>query len=316
VSVRTIRRQSGLGDEGKIYAMTLSSDGRWLAASGHFPGQCEVIRLYDFATGELKALLSSHRHKAASLAFSPDGTKLISGSGDTSAIIWDVEQGTPLHRLQGYPDFIYAVGFTPDGARALSASYDTLRLWRVADGMLLKEMKRPLMSNEVRAPGVVSVNSDEVTALAISPGGTIASGDAGGKIWLWDGTTDEFQRCSPVNASRLARYAFRPMAPYCWRPLDITDIVGTAVGSRVSGMLQPGDLARADLPLAPAGLEGDHCPHQRLHEIVGAIDVPAQRNRKRPQRRHRSQHDLGYVSMLAHFWRLLCRLVRPCGPAF
>jgi WD40 repeat protein len=147
--------------------MALSSDGRWLAASSHFdavcPGQCEVIRLYDFATGELKARLRGHRNKAVSLAFSPDGTKLISGSGDTSAIIWDVERGTPLHRLQGHPDFIYAVGFTPDGARAVTASYDTLRLWRVADGVLIKEMKRPLMSNEIRAPGVVWVSSDEIT---------------------------------------------------------------------------------------------------------------------------------------------------------
>jgi PDZ domain/WD domain, G-beta repeat len=61
MTVRTIRGQSGLGEEGKIYAMALSSDGRWLAASGHFdavcPGQCDVIRLYAFATGELKALL-------------------------------------------------------------------------------------------------------------------------------------------------------------------------------------------------------------------------------------------------------------------
>jgi hypothetical protein len=32
-----------------------------------------------------------------------------------------------------------------------------------------------------------------------------------------------------------------------------------------------------------------------------------------PQQRHRSQYDLGYVSMLADFWRHVCRLVRPCG---
>jgi WD40 repeat protein len=214
VTVRTIRGQSGLGDQGKIYAMALSSDGRWLAASGHFdavcPGQCEVIRLYDFATGELKALLSGHRDKAVSLAFSPDGTKLISGSGDTSAIIWDVETGTPLHRLQGHPDFIYAVGFTPDGARAVTASYDTLRLWRVADGVLIKEMKRPLMSNEIRAPGVVWVSSDEIRALAISPSGAIASGDAGGKIWLWDGMTGEFQRVLADQRFAVSSLRFSP----------------------------------------------------------------------------------------------------------
>ncbi len=213
-TVRAIRGQSGLGEEGKIYAMALSPDGRWLAASGHFdavcPGQCEAIRLYDFATGELKALLTGHRDKAVSLAFSPDGTKLISGGGDTSAIIWDVERGTPLHRLQEHPDFIYAVGFTPDGARAVTASYDTLRLWRVADGMLIKEMKRPLLRNEVRAPGVVWFSSDEIRALAISPSGTIASGDAGGKIWLWDSMTGEFQRVLADQRFAVSSLRFSP----------------------------------------------------------------------------------------------------------
>src|SRR5580704_1985470 len=59
-TVRTIRGQVGPGREGKIFAMALSPDGRWLAVGGRIrePGLVPVpIRLYDFATGELKALL-------------------------------------------------------------------------------------------------------------------------------------------------------------------------------------------------------------------------------------------------------------------
>jgi WD40 repeat protein len=187
VTVRAIRGQSGLGAEGKIYAMALSSDGRWLAASGYFEAVCpahcqQAIRLYDFASGELKALLETG-DGVVSLAFSPDGNKLISGSVDDSAIIWDVERGTPLSRLEGHEDGVYAVGFTPDGARAVTASGQTLRLWRVADGTLIKERKGFFADAERKG------HNATVTALAVSSRGAIASGDGHGEIWLWDGMT-------------------------------------------------------------------------------------------------------------------------------
>ena len=177
-TVRTIRGQSGPGAEGKIYAMALSPDGRWLAVGGLLTGTLEdktAIRLYGFASGELKALLRGHSDTVVGLAFSSDGKKLISGSGggDHDAIIWDVGTQTLLHRLRGHRDDINAVGFTPDGARAVTGSYDmTLRLWRVADGELLQQM---------------TGHGDKVYSLAVSPkDGSIASGDESGEIRLWD----------------------------------------------------------------------------------------------------------------------------------
>jgi WD40 repeat protein len=93
-TVRTIRGQVGPGPEGKIYAMALSPDQRWLATGG-WMGQhaqdsenASAIRLYDFATGELKALLKGHTSVINALAFSPDSRRLISGSFDETAIIW------------------------------------------------------------------------------------------------------------------------------------------------------------------------------------------------------------------------------------
>jgi WD40 repeat protein len=188
-TVRTIRGQVGRGSEGQIYAMALSPDGRWLAVGGWTDESsasvpcCGDIRLYDFATGQLKALLRGHTSIVLALAFSSDSKRLISGSalGDLTAIIWDVAARKPLHRLQGHTADIYGVGFSPDGARAVTASYDkTLRLWNVADGALVRDM-----------PG----HGDKVRALAVSPkDGTIASGDRSGEIRLWDGKTGAFLR--------------------------------------------------------------------------------------------------------------------------
>ena len=141
-TVRTLRGEIAPGNPGKIFAMALSPDGKWLAVGGWFaPGhgikddEVGTIRLYDFASGRLVALLKGHENVVFRLAFSPDGRQLISGSGDNTAIIWDVAARRSLHRLTGHGAEIYAVGFTPDGARVVTGSYDhELRLWRVADG--------------------------------------------------------------------------------------------------------------------------------------------------------------------------------------
>ncbi len=208
-TVRTIRGQSGPGPEGKIYAMALSPDGRWLAAGGwthpECAGRCGDIRLYDFASGELKALLEGHGNVVLGLAFSPDGKKLISGSFDYDAIIWDtgsvsgasVEIKPPLYRLKGHRNHIYAVGFTPDGQRAVTGSYDnTLRLWNVADGALIKEM---------------TGHGDKVRSLAVSPkDGSIASGDQSGEIRLWDGKTGALRKVFANQGVEVGSLRFSP----------------------------------------------------------------------------------------------------------
>jgi WD40 repeat protein len=135
-TVRTIRGQVGPGDEGKIYTMALSPNGRWLAVGGYIKDN--VIRIFDFDTGKLVALLCAHTDVVDALAFSSDSTQLVSGGGDFLAIIWDVDRRKVLHRLEGHREDIYAVAFTPDGTRVVTGSDDTtLRLWRVSDGGLI-----------------------------------------------------------------------------------------------------------------------------------------------------------------------------------
>ena len=118
-TIRTIRGQVGTGNEGMIYAMALSPSGQWLTAGGWLPGGTrevsDAIRLYDFATGKLVSLLKGHSNVVTALAFSPDSTRLISASNDNSAIIWDVERRTSVHRLRGHTRQITSVAFTPDG---------------------------------------------------------------------------------------------------------------------------------------------------------------------------------------------------------
>lgn len=126
-TVRTLRGQIGEGDEGMIYAMAMSPDGKWLAVGG-FPSR-RGIRLYNFPTGKLVALLKGHTNVVNSLAFSPNSRYLVSGGGDYNAILWNVKRHRKLHTLKGHTDDIYAVAFTPDSKRVVTGSYDhSLRL--------------------------------------------------------------------------------------------------------------------------------------------------------------------------------------------
>jgi WD40 repeat protein len=206
-TLRTIRGEIAPGPGGRIDAMALSPDGKWLAAGGWTDKSdastpcCGDIRLYNFASGELKALFKGHESSVNVLAFSSDGRRLISGSFDYTAILWDVSPVTapgagtiaapailkPLHRLKGHTDNVNAVGFTPDGARAVTGSYDKdLRLWRVADGQEIAVMKG---------------HADKVRSLDVARDGTIASGDWSGEVRLWNGVTGAFLR----TLARLSR---------------------------------------------------------------------------------------------------------------
>src|SRR5690348_15369144 len=88
-TVRTMRGESALGSLGKIFAMTLSPDGKLLAVGGDLgtlPGteprqddKVQNIRLYDFKSGKLMALLKGHTGVVRALGFSADGSMLISG---------------------------------------------------------------------------------------------------------------------------------------------------------------------------------------------------------------------------------------------
>jgi WD40 repeat protein len=184
-AVRVLHGQLEPGPEGRIYALALSPNDRWLAVAGYMkvPGidVGHVIRLYDFRSGEIKALLRGHENAVLGLAFSPDSKTLIAGDGSNVAILWDLEARSIRHRLLGHRNHVYAVGFTADGERAVTGSDDaTLRLWRVRDGSLLAELKG---------------HNDRVRTVVASPtGGLIASGDESGQIHLWDDRSGAFKR--------------------------------------------------------------------------------------------------------------------------
>jgi serine/threonine protein kinase len=79
--------------------------------------------------------LTGHSGQVYSLAYSPDGRYLASGSKDRTIKIWEVATGKELRTLTGHSGVVLSVAYSPDGRYLASGSQDkTIKIWEVATG--------------------------------------------------------------------------------------------------------------------------------------------------------------------------------------
>jgi WD40 repeat protein len=73
------------------------------------------------------------------VAFSPNGTRLATGSWDNTAKVWDAGSGQELLTLRGHTDWVYGVAFSPGGKRLATSSRDnTVQVYAFDISQLLK----------------------------------------------------------------------------------------------------------------------------------------------------------------------------------
>ena len=74
--------------------------------------------------------LEGHSWDVSSVAYSPDGTKIVSGSGDKTIKIWNANTGESLKTLVRDLSFVFSVAYSPDGTKIISGSDDTtIKIW-------------------------------------------------------------------------------------------------------------------------------------------------------------------------------------------
>lgn len=99
-----------------------------------------VVQLWSVADGRLVRTIGRHEVEAWSVAISPDGTYLVSGSADNTAKIWS-SQGALLHTLTGHQDAVYTVDINPAGDIVATSSIDgVIKLWH-RDGTLIRTIQ-------------------------------------------------------------------------------------------------------------------------------------------------------------------------------
>ncbi|MDQ3257246.1 MAG: WD40 repeat domain-containing protein, partial [Acidobacteriota bacterium] len=107
---------------------TISPDGRIMAA-GRVDDK--TVKLWDVASGQELATLHGHAGVVQSVAFSPDGRRLATGSADRTVKLWDVVTRQELLTLKGYADTVRLIKFSADNKTLATVSSDYLvRVWR------------------------------------------------------------------------------------------------------------------------------------------------------------------------------------------
>ena len=214
------------------------------------------MRLWDPATGAALRTLEGHGASVTTVAFSPDGRLLASGSGDKTVRLWNPGTGAAVRTLEGHGEPVTAVAFSPDGRLLASASRDkSVRLWDPAtgaavrtleghgesvtavafspDGRLLASASRD-KSVRLRDPATGAAvrtldgHGEVVTAVAFSPDGRLLASASDNTVRLWDPTTGPALRSLTGHASPVAALSFSPdsrlLASAAWyEPVRVWD---------------------------------------------------------------------------------------------
>ena len=140
---------------------------------------------------------TGHESAVNSVALSPDGRRILTGSEDKTARLWDAETGKTLKVLSGHKGWVTSVALSPDGRRILTGSQDkTARLWDAETGKALK---------------VFSGHLGWFTSAAFSPDGQrILTGSYDKTARLWDAETGKALRVFSGHEEEVSSVAFSP----------------------------------------------------------------------------------------------------------
>jgi WD40 repeat protein len=162
------------------------------------------VCVWDAVPGsEVDLPFRGHSEFVYSVAFSPDGTRIVSASADTTVRIWDAEFGTEVvPPFTGHWNHVISAAFSPDGARIVSGSADnTVRVCDAATGTEITVLQAAKSDQE----------DQEFTAVAFSPDGTrVVTGSDKSTLSVWDAVSGIEEITIQGHERTITSVAFSP----------------------------------------------------------------------------------------------------------
>lgn len=234
------------------YASAFSPDGQYIAIGGSESGLEETTLLVRPSDGQVvRTFTKNVQHYVLSVAFTPDGSELITGSGSafstgTLGVIrhWRIADGVETRTINAHAARLGSIDVSPDGTLLASASLDgTAKLWELSSGALVRTL---------------SGHTGGVNAVRFSPDGArVATSGVDSTIRVWEVATGTTALTIPGHAG--------PVGGIGWRP-DGTRILSG--GGMVFG--GAGDATVREWDAASGTPAGQYTQHLRTLEAVAA----------------------------------------------
>ncbi|MFW9915558.1 MAG: serine hydrolase [Candidatus Thorarchaeota archaeon] len=148
--------------DGKTLAV---GGGEWMVDTklGNQPDK--LLRILNGTTGKVLRSFIGHTDAVMSIAFSKDGSKLISGSWDKSIRLWNVSSGLELSIFANHTHKVTSAVFSRDESMIISGSLDeTVKLWNVGTGEIVREL---LTNHSIWS--IAHSPVDHILAVAVDP---------------------------------------------------------------------------------------------------------------------------------------------------
>ena len=137
-----------------------------------FPGIAKVVVGHHYDWPRSQKVLRGHNAAVHTVAFSPDGRHIVSGSDDRTIQVWDTQTGVQVgNSLQGHTHGVNSVAFSPDGRHIVSGSYDrTIQVWDAQTGVQLGHPLQESPTEQAMSVPSIHFSSSSAHALQDSQG--------------------------------------------------------------------------------------------------------------------------------------------------
>jgi hypothetical protein len=217
--------------------------------------------VWDAVKGQEIFSLRGHTDIVSSVAYSPDGSRIVSGSDDQTVRVWDAVKGQEIFSLKGHTLPVTSVAYSPDGSRIVSGGGEfgkpgEVRVWDAVKGQEIFPLRG---------------HTDDVSSVAYSPDGSrIVSGSRDSTVRVWDAV-----KCQEIfqlkgHTSDVTSVAFSPDGKQ-------------VLGRDITGKILAWDVVSGQLlPDAPRSLPANATPQAtspngKLRAIAGGLTVRVER---------------------------------------